>query len=151
MSIFGPPPSMTVNEALYTVFTHYSQPYSSSMAVAGGLDAAEEDATLAPAMEASEFARLIRDAPGLAKNIGRAEVDLIFSSVKGARAHRLDYESFLDALVELAVRIFPDADPLTALSNFLARFIFALFDQPPAASSMNVIEKIIIELQVNQA
>lgn len=151
MSIFGPPPNMTVNEAIYTVFTHYSKPFTSSMAVSGGLDAAEEDVTLAPSMEASDFARLIRDAPELAKNIRRDDFDIIFSSVKGARAHRLDYESFLDALVELAVRIFPEADPLTALSNFLARFIFALFDQPPAASSMNVIEKIIIELQVNKS
>ena len=74
----------------------------------------------------------------------------MFSSVKPVRARRLDYDGFLDSLVELAVRIFPDADPLTGLANFLARFVFALFDQPPAASSMNVIEKIIIELQVNQ-
>lgn len=70
--------------------------------------------------------------------------------MKPVRARRIDYEGFLDSLVELAVRIFPDADPMTSLANFLARFIFALFDQPPAASSMNVIEKIILELQVTQ-
>lgn len=71
-------------------------------------------------------------------------------SVKPSRVRRLDYEHFLDALYELSIRIFPYVDPTAALANFLARFIFALFDQPPAPSNINVIENIITALQVQR-
>jgi hypothetical protein len=102
----------------------------------------DEANLLAMAIDSTSFAKMCREAPDLAKNIGRTEVDLIFTSVKPIRARRLDYDHFLDALLELSIRIYPDADPTTSLANFLARFIFALFDQPPATSSMNVVEKI---------
>lgn len=79
MSIYGPPPNMTVNEALHSVFSHYSTPYKSNMATpSGGLNAAEEeDTSLAPTMDISSFVKIIRDSPGLAKHIGRATVSYL--------------------------------------------------------------------------
>ena len=69
MSIYAPPATLTVHEALHEVFMHYcssGKPNNSETAN----NANEEDV----AMDAFNFARLIRDSPGLAKNIGRTEV-----------------------------------------------------------------------------
>eukprot|EP01035_Chromulina_nebulosa_P024335 gene24335-31665_t len=139
---------LTVNEAIHAVFTNYCPTWKSNMASVL-TDLGPEDSLLLPSMDSQSFARMIRDSPGLAKNIGRTEVDLIFSSVKPVGARRMRYEHFLMALLELAIRIFPEADPTTALSNFLSRFIFSLFDQPPAPTSLNVIDKIYKELLIN--
>lgn len=87
-------------------------------------------------------------APDLAKIIGRHDVDLIFSKAKPVGNRRMHYEHFLDALLELAVKLFPEEDPITALSLCFARYIFALFDQTPAPMSMNVVELIKNELSM---
>lgn len=78
--------------------------------------------------------------------IGRTDIDLIFSRVKPQGTRRLDYDHFLDSLLDLSIRIFPDDDPTIAMANFLAKFIFALFDQPPAGNDVLVIEKILGQL-----
>jgi hypothetical protein len=76
-------------------------------------------------------------------------VDLIFSKAKPVGNRRMQYEHFLDALLELALKLFPDEDPTTALSLCLARYIFALFDQTPAPMSMNVVELIRNDLLIS--
>lgn len=43
-------------------------------------------------------------------------------------------------------RLFPDEDPTTAMASFLARFIFALFDQQPVSPSVNIVNQIKQEL-----
>jgi hypothetical protein len=73
-------------------------------------------------------------------------VDLIFSKSKPVGNRRMQYEHFLDALLELALKLFPDEDPITAMSLCLARYVFALFDQTPAPMSMNVVDLIRNEL-----
>ena len=148
MSIYGPPPGLTANESIHGVFAHYCSSWKSTMG--NTVSDMTKDETSVMAMEGSSFAKMCREAPGLAKNIGRTEVDLIFSTAKPLGARRLDYEHFLIAILELAVRIFPDDDPTIALANFLARFLFALFDQPPATTSMNVVEKIYNDLLLNE-
>ena len=56
------------------------------------------------------------------------------------------FENFLDAVLELSLKLFPEDDPVTAMSLCLARYVFALFDQTPAPMSMNVLELIRSEL-----
>ena len=147
--VYGPPGNLTVNEALHAVFTNYCSDWKSALTKGNNSDHSEDNEdSISPSMDSANFLRLIRESPGLARNIGRTEVDLIYSKVKPIKARRLYYENFLDAILELAIRIYPDADPTTALANFIARFVFALFDQP--AANTNVVERIYFELSSSQ-
>jgi hypothetical protein len=140
MALFGPPPNVGVGEALHLIFSHYCSPWKSAI---GSLPDAGEN-TLA--MDGMSFSRMCREAPDLVKYIGRTDIDVIFSKTKPQGVRRLEFDNFLDTLLELAVRIFPDDDPTLALANFLSKFIFALFAQPPSSDGAYVIEKIHNEL-----
>jgi hypothetical protein len=152
MSLYGPPPNLTINEAVYAVFTHYSSAWKSSIGntFSDMTKEHEENGVPSMAMDSASFSKMCREAPGLAKLIGRTDVDLIFSTAKPLGVRRLDYEHFLNALLEIALRIFPEDDPTIALTNFLARFLFALFDQPPATATMNVIATIYEDLRTTK-
>lgn len=139
-SLFGPPPNVSVAEGLNLIFKHYCSPWKSNYAQPNE----EENTSLS--MDGPSFARMCKEAPDLDKYLGRSECDLIFSKTKQQGARRLDFGHFLDTLLELAVKIYPDEDPTIAMANFLARFVFALFDQPPSAEGVNIIEKILQEL-----
>ena len=153
MSLYGPPPNLSTHEAVHNVFSHYATNWKSAMGNTFSDMTKEHDEAnlLAMAIDSTSFAKMCREAPDLAKNIGRTEVDLIFSTAKPLGERRLDYEHFLNAILELAIKIFPDDDPTIALANFLARFLFALFDQPPATASMNVVEKIYNDLVITES
>lgn len=97
-------------------------------------------------MDGMSFSKMCRESPDLDKYIGRTDIDVIFSKTKPQGVRRLEFDNFLDTLLELAVRIFPDDDPTLALANFLAKFIFALFAQQPSPDGAYVIEKIHNEL-----
>lgn len=143
-ALYGPPPNVPLAEALNLIFGHYCSPWKSSYAT-------EDDNAMAnvKSMDGASFARMCREAPELDSYIGRSEIDLIFSKSKPQGVRRIDFNHFLDALLALAVKIYPDEIPTVALANFLARFIFALFDQPPSPDGVNVIENIIRELADN--
>jgi len=145
MALFSSPPNLSLNESLHAIFLHYSSPWKSDMGLLSGPENSGEEEQ---AMDGPGFARMCRESPGLSKLIGRAEVDLIFNSKRPTHIRRLDYEHFLVAVLELAIRIFPDVDPTVAFSNFLARFVFSLFDQPPAPANVNVIDHIYSELLI---
>lgn len=144
MALYGPPPNVSVAESLHLIFSHYCSPWKSSEWTT------EESNEISKSMDGVNFARLCREAPNLDNYIGRTEIDLIFNKTKPQGARRLTYDHFLDTLLALAVRIYPDEDPIVALANFLARFIFALFDQPPNEDGMEIIERIITELSIDQ-
>eukprot|EP01038_Epipyxis_sp_PR26KG_P011156 gene11156-14967_t len=146
MSFYGPPPNVPLSEALHLIFSHYVSPWKSSSAI--GNDNIAESTGLW--MDGASFSRMCKEAPDLVKYIGRTDIDLIFSRTKPIGVRRLDFDHFLDTLLELAVRIFPDDDPIIALANFLAKFIFALFDQPPVEDGVAVIQNIIEELTLKQ-
>lgn len=80
--------------------------------------------------------------------IGRHDVDLIFSRAKPVGERRLRFGNFLDALLELSMKLAPEDSPALAMATFLAKYIFALFDQPPAPISLNVVESIRRELVI---
>lgn len=101
-------------------------------------------------MDGVSFARMCKEAPELNQYIGRTDIDLIFSKSKPKGIRRLEFDNFLDTLLELAIRIYPDEDPTIALANFLAKFIFALFDQPPSADGVSEIERILDELALRE-
>lgn len=142
MALYGPPPNVGIGEGLHLIFTHYCSPWKSAI---GSLPDTSEN-TLA--MDGASFSRMCREAPDLNKYIGRTDIDLIFSKTKPRGVRRLEYDQFLDTLLELAVRIYPDEDPTIALANFLAKFIFALFDQPPSTNGVAEIENILEELVI---
>ena len=146
MAFFGPPPNIGLSEALHLIFSHYVSPWKSSSAIT--TDNSENSSELW--MDGASFSRMCKEAPDLLKYIGRTDIDLIFSRTKPIGVRRLDFDHFLDTLLELAVRIFPDDDPIIALANFLAKFIFALFDQPPVDDGVIVIQEIIEELTMKQ-
>jgi len=127
MAHYAPPSGLSLNDAIHTIFSHYAGGYKSSL----GHVVASEDDPMALGIDGPNFAKMCREAPGLAKVIGRTDVDVIFSSSKSSGIRRLDYENFLKALLHLAVHIFPDEEPTNAMANFLSQYIFALFDQPP--------------------
>jgi hypothetical protein len=148
MALYAPPPNVSVGESLHLIFTHYCSPWKSAFA-----DGNEHNDNVHPmhqSMDGIAFSRMCREAPELDSYIGRTEIDLIFSKSKPPGVRRLNYEHFLDSLLALAVRIYPDEDPVIALANFLARFIFALFDQPPTDDGVAVIDAVIQELALSQ-
>lgn len=143
--IYGPPPNVSVSESLHLIFQHYCSPWKSNFAT-DGITKEQAKAEQTQTMDGLSFARMCREAPDLDKYIGRTEIDLIFSKSKPQGIRRLDYDHFLDTLLELAMRIYPDEEPTIALANFLARFVFALFDQPPCAEGPDIIDTILEEL-----
>ena len=95
----------------------------------------------------SSFCRMCKDTPGLAKNIGRTDVDLVFTRTKPSSGQRrLTFDCFLDALLELSMKIYPEDEPTKAMSMFLARYLFGLFEQTPSPQSYNIVEAIHSEL-----
>ena len=130
---------MSVSEGIFAIFNHYGTPYKLS-------ETAPDDDSTANSMDNKSFSKMCREAPELAKSIGRADVDLIFSKCKQVRYRRLNYENFLDSLLELSVKLFPDEEPTKAVALLLSRYIFGLFDQPPCAATMNVVDMIYHEL-----
>lgn len=143
MALYGPPPNVGVGEGLYLIFSHYCNPRKPA-----DIDGTGENTALA--MDGASFARLCREAPELNKYIGRTDIDVIFSKTRAQGMRRLQFDNFLDTLLELAVRIYPNDDPCIALANFLAKFIFALFDQPPSADGVQEIERILDELVLTE-
>jgi len=159
MALYGPPSGMNVREALHVIFSHYCSDFKSSLGMAHTVQvetARNKQQGKTPSVDpldirhssidSSSFASMCREAPGLAKIIGRTDVDLVFNKAKPKDGQRrLNYEHFLDALIELAMRIYPDDDPTRALSIFLTRYIFGLFDQPPVRDT-HVVELVFQDL-----
>lgn len=139
--LYGPPPNVSVAEGLHLIFSHYSSPWKSS-------EAGEELQEAGSTMDGASFARMCKETPQLDEFIGRTEIDLIFSKTKPHGIRRLDFDHFLDTMLAMATRIYPEEEPAIALANFLSRFIFALFDQPPSADGVKVVDRILEELSV---
>eukprot|EP01032_Pedospumella_encystans_P010402 gene10402-12161_t len=144
MALYGPPPNVGIAEGLHLIFSHYCSPWKSTI----GIESVTGESVLA--MDGVSFARMCKEAPELNQYIGRTDIDLIFSKSKPKGIRRLEFDNFLDTLLELAIRIYPDEDPTIALANFLAKFIFALFDQPPSADGVSEIERILDELALRE-
>mmetsp|Transcript_23144 Transcript_23144/g.25365 ORF Transcript_23144/g.25365 Transcript_23144/m.25365 type:complete len:209 (+) Transcript_23144:31-657(+) len=144
--LYAPPETVSLGEALHLIFTHYCAPWKSTFAEQNFPEEVKSTQPFANSMDGVSFARMCREAPDLDQYIGRTEIDIIFSKAKPPGIRRLNYDHFLDALLALAVRIYPDENPTIALSNFLARFIFALFDQGPSPDGVLVIDRILTEL-----
>ena len=101
---------MSVHAALYSIFTHYCK----------SLKQTTKPSASAPTeitMDGKSFSKLCTEAPELGKYIGRTDVDLVFSKAKPLGVRRLQYEHFLDAILQLALRIYPDEEPTKAGSS----------------------------------
>ena len=142
-AVYAPPDGMGCHEATYSIFTHYCK----DMKAAKKPDHATNEKEV-PTMDGKSFAKLCQDAPELGKYIGRTDVDLVFSKSKPLGNRRLAYEHFLDALLQLAMRVFPDDEPIKALTFLLANFIFGVFDTEPAPSEEVILENIFNDLNL---
>jgi hypothetical protein len=71
---------------------------------------------------------------------------LVFTKAREDGQRRLDFQHFLCALLELAMKKYSDDDPPTAFAKLLGRNIFGLFDQPPT-DDPDLIENIRNELE----
>lgn len=141
--MYAPPAGMNVHAALYSIFTHYCK--SLKHTVKPGSQPAEVT------MDGKSFSKLCMEAPELGKYIGRTDVDLVFSKAKPLGVRRLEYEHFLDAIMQLALRIYPDEEPTKATTYVLANFIFGVFDgdQPDGPRDGDaIIEQIYNELNM---
>jgi len=139
---FGPPIGLSVHQGIYSVFEHYCKPLKSATS-------ASKDVVEHTSMDGPSLTRLVRECPNLARIMDRTDIDLIFSKSKPYSMRRLDYEHFLDALLEMAIKIYPDEDPTRALALLLSNYIFGLFDQAPDASK-DVLEEVYQELLIKQ-
>jgi len=143
--VYAPPAGMNVHAALYSIFTHYSK--SLKVAAKPSSSASAEEVT----MDGKSFGKLCMEAPELGKYIGRTDVDLVFSKAKPLGVRRLQYEHFLDALLQLALRIYPEEEPTKATTYLLANFVFGVFDgeQPDGPKDGDaIIEQIYNELNM---
>lgn len=140
--LYGPPPNVSVAEGLHLIFSHYCSPWKSTDM--------RDELEAALSMDGASFARMCKETPQLDEFIGRTEIDLIFSKTKPHGVRRLDFDHFLDTMLAMAMRIYPDEEPTIGLANFLARFIFALFDQPPSNEGVRIVDKILDELYTQQ-
>lgn len=146
MALYGPPPHTSLDDALNIIFQHYSTPWKTSMAEIA--DTKTLDTSTKYAMDNVSFNKMCIASPDLATNLGRTDVDLIFQKCKPLNTRRLEFEHFLDALLELSLKLYPDDDPIKGFSLFLAKYIFILFDQPPAPNSFNVVDMIFEQLSL---
>lgn len=91
MSIYAIPGDLNIDQAIYEVFQQYCSAWKSNIAKNSlsildnpvnnnsnnnqTINHEYDEIELGPCMDAASFAKLIRDSPGLAKNIGRTEVN----------------------------------------------------------------------------
>jgi hypothetical protein len=140
--VFAPPEGMTVHAALYSIFTHYCKNLKAASKPTGVMNTELS-------MDGKSFCKLCLEAPDLGNYIGRTDVDLIFTKSKPLGVRRLEYDHFLDALLQLALRIYPDEEPTKALTYVLANFVFGVFEQERGAKDADaVIEQIYSELNL---
>lgn len=120
--MFSPPNGMSVKSALIMIFKHYCSPWKSSISTD----------TKDIMLDSQRFVKMCKEAPGLeTKRMTRHDFDIVFTKCQHMAFRRLDFEHFLDSLLELSARRYPSYDPITAFASLLVHHIFGLFDQPP--------------------
>ena len=133
MSSFPIPSGLSLRGAIQAIFNFYCSSAKDDAYRGGDLS-----------IDGSSFVRMCRDAPdlGSAGRVQRYELDLIFSKAKASGKRKLDFEEFLSALLELAVTLYPDDDPTTAMALLLTKHILGLFDQKAAPPNIDVLSTI---------
>eukprot|EP00603_Paraphysomonas_imperforata_P001570 CAMPEP_0114428888 /NCGR_PEP_ID=MMETSP0103-20121206/9182_1 /TAXON_ID=37642 ORGANISM="Paraphysomonas imperforata, Strain PA2" /NCGR_SAMPLE_ID=MMETSP0103 /ASSEMBLY_ACC=CAM_ASM_000201 /LENGTH=109 /DNA_ID=CAMNT_0001598167 /DNA_START=366 /DNA_END=695 /DNA_ORIENTATION=+ len=87
-------------------------------------------------LDSQRFVKMCKEAPGLeTKRMTRHDFDIVFTKCQHPDFRRMEFEHFLQGLLELSSRRYPDEDPITAFGTLLIRHIFGLFDQPPVRDS----------------
>ena len=67
------------------------------------------------------FMKMARECPGLlGKHVTRTDCDLVFTKSKPKSERRLAFPHFLDALLALAVKRYPDEETKAAQRKFVA-------------------------------
>lgn len=100
-------------------------------------------------VENGSFFRMCRQIPNVVEPEGpfsRKDIDLIFSKVKPLGERRLFFEHFLDALLELSVRLYGNEPPTNALTKFLVENFYGVFDQNPVPATSEIFESVYNEL-----
>jgi len=141
--VFGIPNGLSLRGAIQAIFNFYSN------SIKEGAKSEDASSEVEHALDGSNFVRMCRDAPELGPNstrIQRYELDLIFSKAKRPGRRKLLFDDFLQALLELAVVLYPDEDPTTAMTLLLVKHILGLFDQQPVLVGGEAFESVQKEL-----
>ena len=97
-------------------------------------------------LDSQHFVKMCREAPGLeTKRMTRHDYDIVFTKCQHPDFRRLDFEHFLDSLLDLSLRRYPEDDPVTGFARLLTRHIFGLFDQAPVRDN-TLLDKVKEEL-----
>ncbi len=140
MSLYGPIPGLSLQETIHAIFLHYCSPLKSSLGMShtvGNYSTTSQEETY-NTLDGVSFFKMCKDTPGLTKLIGRVEIDLAFTKAKPSNGtRRLSFNNFLDALVELSIKVYPDDEPTTALATFLCRYLFGLLNLAPVPLSIS--------------
>ena len=74
----------------------------------------------------------------------KSDTDIIFAHAVAHGERRLDYNHFLEALYQMALRKYPECDPMSAFANLLAEHILGLVAEESAAKG--TVERILNDL-----
>ena len=116
MERFALPEDHSTHEVLKAVFHHYCRFGRTS---ASGKSEQRLDNV--------NWAKLCNQTPDLyTKYFTKSDTDIIFSHAVAHGERRLDYNHFLEALYQMALRKYPECDPMTAFANLLAEHVLGL-------------------------
>ena len=113
---FALPEDHSTHEVLKAVFHHYCRFGRTS---ASGKSEQRLDNV--------NWAKLCNQTPDLyTKHFTKSDTDIIFSHAAPHGERRLDYNHFLEALYQMALRKYPECDPTSAFANLPAEHILGL-------------------------
>lgn len=158
VSHYGIPPNVSLPEALHQIFIKFS-----NLSTKESLSDADHHNDTAAAttlvrsaevtMDHAAFTKFCQKCPNLSTLLTRSELDLIYSKCLKTSAlpnRRIGFSSFLEGLLHIAERIYPDSDPTLAMGNLLSRFVLVLAEgndvDKPSVMGEHVIELIVQEL-----
>ncbi|GMH51122.1 hypothetical protein TrVE_jg4064 [Triparma verrucosa] len=108
--------SRSVPEALWCVFTEFAS---------FGRHGIYNNTT--PEMDSANWAKFLKACPMLVDHgITTSDIDLIFTSAKNKTDRKLNFSQFLEALVRVSAKKFPQEDPIAGFSRLCSNHIFAV-------------------------
>jgi len=109
---------LPVHAALYFVFTQFS------------IFGRTGQLTHSPMLDNANWAKFLKSCPDLIDggggNVGRSDIDLFFMKAKGKEGRKIDFTQFLQALSMVALKRYPDSDPIQSFSQLCSNHVFGV-------------------------
>jgi hypothetical protein len=123
---------MSVAETLHAIFSHYA----TNM---------KQDALDLVVIDNVSFTKMYQETPGLTNVLSRNDLDLIFNATCLGSSKKLAFPNFLDAILMISMKVSPIENPTNALTLFMVKYLFGLFDQDPTTNS-KIFDTVLSEL-----